>query len=241
MASYERDGATIHFDDEGDGFPVLLIAPGGMRSANDIWATAPWNPREALAGSYRLVGMDQRNAGRSRAPISGDDGWHTYRDDQLGLLDHLGIDRCHVLGMCIGGPYILGLLTAAPERFAAAVLLQPVGITDNRHALEEMFDAWRDAIAGDHPEVDDEGWASFRSNMWSGDFVLTCTPEQVAEIRTPMLLCRGDDLYHPAATSEEIARRAPDVTFVERWKTDDVLADTDAAIKGFLAAHTPGS
>jgi len=240
MSSFERDGATIHFDDEGDGFPVLLIAPGGMRSANDIWNTTPWNPRAALADGHRLIGMDQRNAGRSHGPISADDGWDTYRRDQLGLLDHLGIDRCHVLGMCIGGPYIAGLLAAAPERFTSAVLLQPVGISDNRHALEEMFDAWRQNIEDDHPEVDDDGWLSFRTNMWGGEFVLTATPDEVAGIETPILLCRGNDLYHPAETSERFAELAPNVTFVERWKDDEVLADTDTTIKGFLAAHTPG-
>ena len=76
--------------------------------------------------------MDQRNAGRSTAPVTADTGWATYRDDQLALLDELGIERCHVVGMCIGGPYIAGLLTRAPERFASAVLLQPVGIDGNR-------------------------------------------------------------------------------------------------------------
>ena len=239
MSSYERDGATIHFDDEGDGFPVLLIAPGGMRSANDIWNTTPWNPRASLAGSYRLIGMDQRNAGRSRGPITGDDGWDTYRDDQLGLLDHLGIDRCHVVGMCIGGPYIAGLLKAAPDLFASAVMLQPVGISDNRHALEEMFDAWRLNIEIEHPGVSADEWASFRSNMWDGEFVLTASPDDVAAFATPILLCRGDDLYHPAETSELIAERAPNVTFVERWKDEEVLPETDATIQAFLAAHSP--
>lgn len=239
MASFERDGATIHYDDEGEGYPVLLIAPGGMRSANDLWLNAPWNPRERLAGRYRLIGMDQRNAGRSTAPVSPDDGWATYTADQLALLDHLGIDRCHVLGMCIGGPYIVGLLRAAPERFSAAVLLQPVGIDGNRHALEEMFDSWADALAPEHPEVDEAGWRSFRSNMWDGEFVLTAGPDEVAEISTPMLLCRGDDIYHPAITSETIARVAPDVTFVPTWKTPDVLDQTDATIQEFLSARTP--
>jgi pimeloyl-ACP methyl ester carboxylesterase len=239
MPTYERDGATIHFDDEGDGFPVLLIAPGGMRSANEIWNTTPWNPRTSLVGSYRLIGMDQRNAGRSRAPISGDDGWDTYRADQIGLLDHLGIERCHVLGMCIGGPYIAGLLTAAAERFASAVMLQPVGISNNRQALEEMFDAWRAAIESDHPEVDGAGWQTFRSNMWGGEFVLTATPDDVAAFDTPVLLCRGDDLYHPAQISEQLADLVPQVTFVERWKDDDVLEATHATIVDFLDQNTP--
>lgn len=239
MASFTRGDATIHYDDEGEGDPILLIAPGGMRSANDIWNGVPWNPRAALAGSHRLIGMDQRNAGRSTAPVSADDGWSTYTADQLALLDHLGIDRCHVLGMCIGGPYIFGLLRAAPERFRSAVMLQPVGIDANRAALEEMFDQWATAIAADHPEVDEAGWASFRSNMWGGEFVLTAAPDDIPSIRTPVLLLKGNDLYHPPSTSDALAAALPDVTYVERWKDDDVLAQTDATIRAFLAERSP--
>lgn len=242
MAVFERDGVAIHHDLEGvaDGFPVLLIAPGGMRSANDRWTAMPWNPRAALADSYRLIGMDQRNAGRSTAPVSGDDGWATYAGDQLGLLDHLGVERCHVVGMCIGGPYIVGLLTAAPERFVSAVLLQPVGIDGNREVFDDIFDGWRGEIAADHPEATDADWAAFKSNMWDGDFVLTATREQVAAIDVPMLVAMGNDQYHPSSTSREIAALAPDVTFLERWKDDESLPATDAAIRTFLADHTPG-
>lgn len=241
MPLFTRDGATIHFDLEGpdDGHPVLLIAPGGMRSANDKWNTMPWNPRQALAGTYRLIGMDQRNAGRSTAPVSAGDGWATYADDQLALLDHLGIERCHVIGMCIGGPYVLGLLTAAPERFTAGVLLQPVGIDGNRDAFDAVFDGWQAEIGEEHPEASADDWASFKSNMWDGEFVLTATRDQVASITTPMLVAMGNDEYHPSSTSREIAALAPDVLFIERWKDDASLPAADAAIRAFLARHTP--
>ena len=239
MAEFHDGTRSIHYDVEGDGYPVLLIAPGGMRSANDLWSNAPWNPRTALAGQYRLVGMDQRNAGRSTAPISAYDGWDTYTADQLALLDHLGIDRCHVVGMCIGGPYIVNLLTTAPERFSAAVLLQPVGISDNREALYEMFDQWAEGIAVRHPEATEADWRSFRSNMWDGEFVLTATPEEVAGCDTPMLVAMGNDLYHPSSTSREIADRAPNVTFVETWKEGHSLEEFDGVARGFLGEHTP--
>lgn len=239
MAEFENGPVSIHYDLEGDGFPVLLIAPGGMRSANELWETVPWNPRAALAGEYRLIGMDQRNAGRSTAPIDGDDGWATYTADQLALLDHLDVERCHVVGMCIGGPYIMGLLTTAPDRFVSAVLLQPVGIEDNRAALYEMFDQWAEAIGDRHPEVTDEEWASFRSNMWDGEFVLTATPDQVAACSTPMLVAMGNDLYHPQSTSRQIAELAPNASFVEKWKEGEALVAIDAIIKKFLATHTP--
>lgn len=240
MASFERADAQIHYDIEGqtldsEGVPVLLIAPGGMRSANEIWGTTPWNPRVQLAPSHNLIGMDQRNAGRSRAPVSADDGWATYTADQVALLDHLQIDECHVVGMCIGGPFIFGLLRAAPERFRSAVILQPVGIDENRHALEEMFDTWANAQAERHPEAGPDDWASFRSNMWDGDFVLTASPDEVEAIETPVLLLKGNDLYHPASTSDLLAERLPNVTYVERWKDDESLAATDATIKEFLA------
>lgn len=239
MSVYENGPVSIQFDDEGEGAPVLLIAPGGMRSANELWADMPWNPRTALSDDHRVIGMDQRNAGRSTGPISGEDGWATFAADQIGLLDHLGIERCHVVGMCIGGPYIMGLLTTAPERIASAVLLQPVGIDDNRDAFYEMFGVWQDTIAGDHPEIDAAGWASFASNMWDGEFVLTATPDQVASCTTPMLVAMGNDLYHPESTSRQIAALAPNATLVEEWKDGDALIELDTTIRTFLAANAP--
>jgi len=239
MASFEHGNATIHYDLSGDGFPVLLIAPGGMRSANEIWAGTPWDPNEHLSGDYRVIGMDQRNAGRSTAPISADDGWATYTADQLALLDHLGVEQCHVVGMCIGGPYIMALLLAAPERFASAVLLQPVGLDDNRHAFDEMFGQWADSKADSHPAVTPEAFASFNNNMWDGEFVLTATRAQVAACSTPMLVLMGNDLYHPESTSREIASLAPHARLIEEWKDGDALVSADSSIKRFLADHTP--
>lgn len=241
MASFEHGPATIHFDIEGDGFPVLLIAPGGMRSANELWNGVPWNPR-SLADSYRVIGMDQRNAGRSSAPVASDDGWGTYTADQLALLDHLGVERCHVIGMCIGGPYIAGLLKAAPERFASAVMLQPVGIEpdgSNRSAFEEMFDSWVETKAESHGDVEEATWASFRSNMWRGEFLLTASERDVAGFTTPLLVAMGNDQYHPAVTSRRIAELAPDVTFVESWKEGEALAAFEGTVRAFLARHTP--
>ena len=141
--------------------------------------------------------------------------------------------------MCIGGPYIAGLLKAAPERFASAVMLQPVGIDDNRHALEEMFDGWAADIAADHPHMSEDDWASFRTNMWGGDFLLTASPADMADIDTPLLVLMGDDLYHPQSTSRELVVAAPDATLVEDWKEGAALTSANVTIRAFLDAHTP--
>jgi pimeloyl-ACP methyl ester carboxylesterase len=76
-----------------------------------------------LGSSFRVIAMDQRNAGgRSRAPITARDGWHTYTGDHIAVLDHLGIDRCHLYGQCIGGSFIMSMLKTRPERVVSAVL-----------------------------------------------------------------------------------------------------------------------
>src|SRR5262249_6643114 len=79
-------------------------------------------------GQYRMIAMDQRNAGQSVGPLEHGDPWGAYAADQLAVMDHLGIDRFLVFGCCIGGPFILKLLELAPERVVAAVLEQAVGI-----------------------------------------------------------------------------------------------------------------
>ncbi|MGE3286650.1 MAG: alpha/beta fold hydrolase [Pseudonocardia sp.] len=230
----------IHHEEQGDGFPVLLIAPGGLRSAIPVWKNAPWHPVEQLAPSYRVITMDQRNAGSSTAPITGDDTWATYTGDQLALLDHLGVERCHVLGMCIGGAYMLSLLKAAPQRFASAVFLQPIGLDGNREAFLEMFDGWRAEQAPLHPGTSDADWAAFRRNLYGGDDVLWSVPtDEIAAMATPMLVLMGDDLYHPQVASRTLAATAPDARLVECWKQPQDQPAARAAVEEFLAAHTP--
>jgi pimeloyl-ACP methyl ester carboxylesterase len=239
MAHFERDGIDIHYDEHGQGFPILLFAPGGMRSAASFWESSPWNPITELSGHFRVIAMDQRNAGRSTAPIRADDDWETYTSDHIALLDHLEIERCHVLGGCIGGPFCLGLMKASPNRVAAAVLQQPIGSSDNRPAFYEMFDSWADAISGHHPEADEAAWRSFRSRMYDGDFVYAVDRDFVRECEIPMLVLMGDDLYHPQTTSREIAALAPNAELVERWKDTDLLPGTVSRVRAFLDRNTP--
>ncbi len=239
MPFLEANGARLHYTDSGDpdGFPVLLIAPGGMKSADELWGNMPWNPHDRLGAGYRIIGMDQRNAGQSTAPVSADDGWDTYTDDQMAVMDHLGIDQFAVIGMCIGGPYVMGIVKAAGERVRAAVMLQPIGLDDNHQAFYDMFDGWKDTILDQHPEADEQVWNSFRSNMYDGEFMFNTTREEIAATTTPLLVAMGNDLYHPQSTSRAVAELAPNVTFVEQWKDDDHLAAADEAFKRFLAAH----
>lgn len=240
MPIFEYDDVQLYYEERGEGFPVLLFAPGGMRSAIAFWDRLPWNPMDVLSPHFRVIAMDQRNAGRSKGPVSAADGWSTYTGDHLALLDGLGVDRCHLLGGCIGGPYCLGVMQAAPERVAAAVLQQPIGYDgQNREAFYDMFDGWADGLRSEMPDVPDEAWTSFRSNLYDGDFVFSVDRDFVAKCEIPMLVLMGSDLYHPSDTSREIVRIAPNAELVERWKEPDVAEAAVTRVIDFLKRHTP--
>lgn len=239
MAIFERGEIRIHYEESGEGFPVLLFAPGGMRSAIPVWANSPFNPIEVLSPHFRVIAMDQRNAGESTAPVSADDGWHTYTEDHLALLDHLGIEKCHVMGGCIGGPYCFGVMERDPGRVAAAVIQQTIGMLDNRDAFYQMFDMWADALKESRTEVSADAWASFRSNMYDREFLFNVDRDFIRACTTPMLVLMGNDLYHPQPVSRELAELAPNATLVEQWKEPEVVEQTVATVIEFLKRNTP--
>lgn len=237
MPTFERDDISLYYETHGDGFPVLLFAPGGMRSAVSFWRENAWDVIGELSNHFKVIAMDQRNAGASRAPISGSHGWHTYTEDHFALLDHLEVDKAHVLGGCIGGPYCLGAVEAAPERICSAVLQQTIGLEDNRALLYEMFDSWADDIKGDHPETSAADWEQFRGNLFDGELDFNVGREFVSACSTPLLVLMGADPFHPEVTSREIAAIAPNAILVEQWK--DSAQDTAATVVEFLQTHTP--
>ncbi|MDX1384923.1 MAG: alpha/beta hydrolase [Thermoanaerobaculia bacterium] len=238
MASFERDGVAIHFEEFGTGFPVLLFAPGGMRSSAEHWAKAPFDPRVELADDFWVIAMDQRNAGRSAAPIRARDGWDSYTSDHLALLDHLGIERCHLFGGCIGSSYSLGLIAAAPARVAAAVLQNPIGLHENRAAFYELFDGWAEDMKQRQDGLDDDALAPFRESMYGGDFVFNVGRAFVRSVQTPLLVLAGNDLYHPAPIAAEIAELAPNAELVTGWKEPAAVAATVEKVRDFLTANT---
>src|SRR3984893_14296542 len=126
---YEKGPVRVAYQEAGSGFPLLLIAGGGLNSRMAGLVPSPFNPIEEIKGEYRCIFSDLRNAigGESSGPLEIDRPWDSYADDHLGLMDHLGIDKFMVLGFCIGGPFIWNLMKRAPNRVVAAVPAQPVG------------------------------------------------------------------------------------------------------------------
>lgn len=239
MPIFDDGDRSIYYEDRGSGEAVLLLAPGGMRSSVAIWSNSPFNPVDELPEGFRVIAMDQRNAGQSRASIDADDSWHTYAADQLALMDHLGIERFHVLGMCIGGPFCLGLIEAAPLRILSAVLLQPIGLDSNRDVFHELFNSWAAELAADGRNIDEDVLGSFRSNLFDGEaYLFNVGDEFVSACATPLMVLQGDDPYHPRATSERIRDTAPNVTYIENWKEGADIGAALLEVRSFLAAHS---
>ena len=242
MPTFEHHGASIYYEEFGQGSPILTFAPAGLQSVIDVWSrpSAPVNPTTEFAAHYRVIAMDQRNAGgQSRAPITAQDGWHTYAADHIALLDRLRIDRCHLYGQCIGGSFIMSLLKAQPQRIAGAVLAQPIGrggaMAPGRSA---RFAAWVETLA-DHPEATPQVLDALYQDLYGPGFVYSVDRAFVSSCQTPCLVLAGNDEAHPFAISEEVAKLLPNAEFIAEWKSGAALASARAGIKQFLAKYTP--
>src|SRR5262244_3426761 len=212
MPSFTHHDASIYYEEFGQGFPILTFAPAGLMSVVDVWhrSSAPVSPTTAFAANCRVIAMDQRNAGgQSRAPITAQDGWHTYAANHIALLDHLGIDQCHLYGQCIGGPFILSLLKAQPQRIASAVIAQSIGrVGPMPPSRSANFEAWAASLS-DHAEATPAVLEAFNQNLYGPGFVYSVDRAFVASCQTPCLVLAGNDAAHPFAISEELVRLLP--------------------------------
>lgn len=238
MPYMRRGDVSIYYEEYGSGYPVLLFAPGSLMSHIEDWHTAPIDPTVEFVDDFRLIAMDQRNAGRSWAPIGPDDGWDCYTADHVALLDHLGIERCHLLGQCIGGPFIMGLIQAAPERISAAVLIQPSGRIGPYTGRPGLFDRWRTGLT-DHPEATPEALDRMKLNLYTPDLVHTVTREFVRRCQTPLLILAGNDEAHPYAVSEELAALASNAELIPEWRSGPPREAAIQRIRAFLHSNVP--
>ena len=124
------DGIRIHYEANGSGPPLLMLAPGGFDAAierwrmNGVWADL--QPLDTLQKEFRVIAYDRRELGQSGARIE-PLAWKTYAREAVGLLDHLEIDTAYALGGCIGCSLALALGAIAPQRFKGLLLHWPVG------------------------------------------------------------------------------------------------------------------
>jgi pimeloyl-ACP methyl ester carboxylesterase len=246
---YEKGSVRIRYQEAGSGFPLLLIAGGGLNSRMAGLVTSPFNPIEEFKGEYRCIFADLRNAndGESSGPLEIERPWDSFADDHLGLMDHLGIGKFMVLGFCIGGPLIWNLLRRAPDRIVAAVLAQPSG---SRPEMRDLFyDAnmkgWGPELVKRRPDVTMEMVNKFLTKMYrtNPDFVFTVTRDFVRNCQTPVLILPDDIPAHPYAVAMEAAMLAPkaEVSMFPWKEPKERIPLAVRQIRSFLRAHHPAS
>jgi pimeloyl-ACP methyl ester carboxylesterase len=246
---YEKGSVRIAYQEAGSGFPLLLIAGGGLNSKMAGLATSPFNPIEEFKGEYRCISSDLRNAngGQSSGPLEIDRPWDYYTDDHLGLMDHLGINKFMVLGFCIGGPFIWNLLKRAPDRVVAAVPAQPVGFRPEMPTLSynNGMTGWGPELVKHRPEITMETVDKFLTKMFrtNPDFVYTVTRDFVRNCQTPVLILPDDIPAHPYAVAMECAMLAPkaEVSMFPWKEPKERIPLAVRQIRSFLRAHRPAS
>src|SRR5258706_6087184 len=247
---YEKGPVRIHYEEAGAGFPLLLIPGGGLNSTiSGLKGGNPFPAIEEFKGEYRCITADLRtaNAGQSSGPLEINRPCDSFTDDQLGLMDHLGIQKFMVMGFCIGGPFIWNLLRRAPDRVVAAVLAQPSGRRPELPNLsyETNMTGWGPEFVKRRPGVTMETVDKFLTKMYrtKPDFVFTVTRDFVRNCQTPVLILPDDIPAHPYAVAMEAAMLAPkaEVTMFPWQEPKERIPLAVRQICSFLRAHRPAS
>jgi pimeloyl-ACP methyl ester carboxylesterase len=241
---YERGPVRIHYQEWGSGFPLMLISGGGLGGSRIQGLTNPFDAVGEFRNEYRCIGYDLRTStGLSNGPLDVDRPWEMMAEDQIGLMDHLGIDKFMVMGFCIGGPLIWNLLKHAPNRVVAAVLAQPSGCREENPLL--LFDTnmqgWGPEYIKRHPDVTMAQIERFLTNMYKkpADFVWSVTRDFVKQCRTPVLILPDDIPAHPYKVAMEAAMLAPNAEVsMFPWKEPkERIPLAIRQIRSFLRAH----
>ncbi|MGA0917847.1 MAG: alpha/beta fold hydrolase [Ilumatobacteraceae bacterium] len=162
MAQAAVNGITIEFEEYGRGDPLLLVM--GLSGQLTDWP--PELIEHLVAAGFRVIAPDNRDIGLStemsgeglarssvvqamlgrpaKAPYSLSD----MASDAVGMLDHLGIDRAHVVGMSMGGMISQEIAIGWPDRVLSLTsIMSHTG--DRRHGLAKPSLLWRITRLGD--------------------------------------------------------------------------------------------
>ena len=242
---YDKGDVRIRYAEIGSGFPLLATPGGGLNSRMSNWPTAVINIVEEFKNDFRVITMDQRNAtnGESTGPIPVANPWDAFADDQLGLMDHLGIRQFAFFGNCIGGPFALKLMERAPQRVVAAILSQPVGHKPDKpdYMYDSGRDVWAKELLARRPEVSMATIDQYLHNLYRvrPDFGYSVSRDFVKSCQIPMLVLPDDVVAHPLQVSIDIASLAPNAEItVFPWKEPtDLKARTINRARTFLKRY----
>src|SRR5947209_5463118 len=142
MATAIIDGITTRYEVRGSGPPLLMYSPGGFDATIEKWSTqsvyATIKPLEHLSKTYTCIAFDRRETGQSGGRVERIT-WSDYVRQGKGLLDHLGIERAHLMGGCMGCSPVMAFGVAHPERVRSMIIFWPVGGAKYRISSHQRF------------------------------------------------------------------------------------------------------
>jgi pimeloyl-ACP methyl ester carboxylesterase len=124
------DGLETHYEVRGEGPPLLMFAPGGFDASLDKWSNlgiyAKIRLLDHLPKHYQCILFDRRETGWSGGRVERLS-WQGYVRQGVGLLDHLGIAKAHLIGGCMGCCPVAAFAADHPDRVLSMVQYWPVG------------------------------------------------------------------------------------------------------------------
>ncbi len=263
MPWIEANGAALRYALAGNG-PNTIVLVHEMGGTLESWSEVV----PALARTYRVLSYDTRGAGLSekvRPPLSID----TMADDLAGLLDALGIDKAHLVGLSLGGMTGQALALRRPDKLESLILmatsayLPPAEAWTQRAATvrAQGMEAVADAVMSRwftraFKERAPEAVAATRKRFVANDpngYAICCEAIRdmdlrpiIAGIGTPTLIMAGaDDPATPVAMMEDIRSRVPHAEMIIVPRTAHLLNIEQAEVVNahlatFLARFAPG-
>ena len=249
MQFFTHDGFDLAFLDKGDGDPVLMIH--GFASSHFVnWVSPGWFKTLNDAG-YRAIGFDNRGHGQSSKSYDPADYTpQKMASDAAALLDHLGIERAHVMGYSMGARITAFLALQEPAKVATVIFGGlGVGMVDGVGDWDPIADALlaEDAAAVTHPRG--KTFRAFADQTKSDRRALAAciatsrellSEDEVARITQPALIAVGtkDDI---GGSPDELAGLMPNAESFRIEGRDHMLAVGDKAFKQkvleFLKEH----
>ena len=241
------DRSRVYYEDDGDaGTPVIML--GGFLDPIDLVRAAPIaKALQELSHEFRLIFVDHRGHGRSDKPHEASAYAMPLRvADVIAVLDELGIERAHHVGISWGGRLVFGIGQHAPDRARSLVVIgqQPYAIdpdgplarvvgealaASRTHGIEALIGAF-EAIAGRYPDTVRAAYlaadAAAMRAAWGSAIAEGPVSDDLGAWTLPCLICVAADDRDFFDQARRAAQEIPNAEFVSIEGQDHLGIDT---------------
>lgn len=232
MPTFNANGIELYYEEQGEGAPLILLHGLGANRAMFKREMEHWG------ASYRVIGLDSRGHGRSGKPAEFT--LNDHIEDTVALLDHLGIQKAHVLGVSMGSYIAQGIALAHPDRVEKLVLVvsKAHGKTSS---TQEMIEQHAEELGGvdeqQYPDIlfkymfhDQEAVKEWQEELWQTEQELSLAEMAAANkalagfdfraalptVAAETLVISGTyDGLNPPERGKELASLIPNARFIE--------------------------